>query len=184
MFVFGWRLRPPTIIRRDWCGGPQYTLLHSHRLLVLGGSGVDAPGGGGGTPYVMGDTYGRGFDPFFHFGRIEHDLFGVFFSHPPTRKRSFGYKSSQNSIFLAPKYHFSLDLFGSNFQWPAAHPQQFSDRVPPRGLMVRIETLLSIVCHRISIIILVEYRLGLLGIERYHGFKRLLNLTDTSFAPL
>ena len=50
--------------------------------------------------------------PFFHFGRIEHDLFGVFFE----------YKSSQNSIFLAPKYHFSLDLFGSNFQWPAATP--------------------------------------------------------------
>ena len=52
------------------------------------------------------------------------------------------------------------------------------------GLMVRIGTLLSIVCHRIFIIILVEYRLGLLGIERYHGFKRLLNLTDTSFAYL
>ena len=34
--VFGWRLRPPTIVRRDWCGGPQYTLLHSHRLLVVG----------------------------------------------------------------------------------------------------------------------------------------------------
>ena len=34
--LFGWRLRPPTIIRRDGCGGPQYTLLHSHRLLVVG----------------------------------------------------------------------------------------------------------------------------------------------------
>ena len=34
--VFGWRLRPPTIIRRDGCGGPQYTLLPSHRLLVVG----------------------------------------------------------------------------------------------------------------------------------------------------
>ena len=57
-------------------------------------------------------------------------FWGVF-SHPPTQKRSFGYKSSQNSIFLAPKYHFPLDLFGFNFQWPTAHPQQFSDRVPP-----------------------------------------------------
>ena len=36
MTIFGWRLRPPTIIRRDGCGGPQYTLLHSHRLLVVG----------------------------------------------------------------------------------------------------------------------------------------------------
>ena len=34
--VFGWRLRPPTNIRRDGCGGRQYTLLHSHRLLVVG----------------------------------------------------------------------------------------------------------------------------------------------------
>ena len=26
----------PNHIRRDWCGGLQYTLLHSHRLLVVG----------------------------------------------------------------------------------------------------------------------------------------------------
>ena len=52
------------------------------------------------------------------------------------------------------------------------------------GLIVRIETLLAIVCHRIFIIIMVEYRLGLLGSEMYHGFKRLLNHTDTSFAHL
>ena len=45
-------------------------------------------------------------------------------------------------------------------------------------------TLLAIVCHRIFIIILVEYRLGLLGIEMYHGFKRGVNPTDTSFAHL
>ena len=47
------------------------------------------------------------------------------------------------------------------------------------GLIVRIETLLAIVCPRIFIVILVEYRLGLLGIEMYHGFKRLLNHTNT-----
>ena len=52
------------------------------------------------------------------------------------------------------------------------------------GLIVRIETLLAIVCHCIFIIILVEYRLGLLGIQMYHGFKRLLNHTDISFAHL
>ena len=73
----------------------------------------------------------RGFDPlFWPYGYQTRSFWGVF-SHPPTQKRSFGYKSSQNSIFLAPKYHFPLDLFGSNFQWPTAHPQQFSDRVPP-----------------------------------------------------
>ena len=74
----------------------------------------------------------RGFDPLFWPSGYQTRSFWGVFSHPPTQKRSFGYKSSQNSIFLAPKYHFSLDLFGSNFQWPAAHPQQFSDRVPPR----------------------------------------------------
>ena len=52
------------------------------------------------------------------------------------------------------------------------------------GLIVRIETLLAIVCHRIFMIILVEYRLGLLGIQMYHGFKRLWNHTDISFAHL
>ena len=52
------------------------------------------------------------------------------------------------------------------------------------GLIVRIETLLAIVCHRIFIIILVEYKLGLLGIQMYHGFKRLLNHTGISFAHL
>ena len=77
-------------IRRDWCGGLQYTLLHSHRLLVVGGSVAD------------------------------------------------------------------------NAYW----------------------TLLAIVCHHIFIIILDEYRLGLLGIEMYHGFKRRVNPTDTSFAHL
>ena len=48
------------------------------------------------------------------------------------------------------------------------------------GLIVRIETLLAIARHRIFIMILVEYRLGLLGIEMYHGFKRPLNPTDSS----
>ena len=75
----------------------------------------------------------RSFDPLFSLWQDRARSFWGVFSHPPTQKWSFGYKSSQNSIFLAPKYHFSLDLFGSNFQWPAAHTQQFSDRVPPPG---------------------------------------------------
>ena len=80
----------------------------------------------------------RGFDPLFSLWQDRARSFWGVFSHPPTQKQSFGYKSSQNSIFLAPKYHFSLDLFGSNFQWPAAHPQQFSDRVPPPGIVSRV----------------------------------------------
>ena len=96
--VIGCRLRPATIIRRDWCGGPQYTPLHSHRLLAVAGSGADS---------AYWNPGGRG-----------------------------------------------------------------------------IKTLLAIVRHRIFILILGEYRLGLLGIEMYHGFKRLLNPTDSSFAHL
>ena len=59
------------------------------------------------------------------------------FSHPPTPKRSFGVLKLpilKEFDLLGPKFHFSLDLFGSNFQRPAAHPHQFSDRVPPPGL--------------------------------------------------
>ena len=84
----------------------------------------------------------RGFDPLFWSSGYQTRSFWGVFSHPPTQKRSFGYKSSQNSIFLAPKYHFPLDLFGSNFQWPTAHPQQFSDRVPPPGGMRHDDRLL------------------------------------------
>ena len=94
--------------------------------------GLKVPGGGGG--YSLYDGWyicAAVFDPFFDPLGTKLDLFGVFFLIHQHKIRSFGYKSSQNSIFLAPKYHFSLDLFGSNFQWPAAHPQQFSDRVPP-----------------------------------------------------
>ena len=38
---------------------------------------------------------------------------------------------------FGPKFRFSLDLFGSNFQRPAVHPHQFSDRPPPppRGVV-------------------------------------------------
>ena len=66
--------------------------------------------------------------PFFDILRVELDLFGVFFL------RSFGVLKLPilaEFDLLGPKFNFSLDLFGSNFQWPAAHPHQFSDRVPP-----------------------------------------------------
>ena len=56
--------------------------------------------------------------------------------------------------------------------YTATQPRAFGGGVAV-GLIVHIELLLAIVCHRIFIIILVEYRLGLLGIEMYHGFKRL-----------
>ena len=91
-------------------------------------------GGGGGTPYVMGDTYVPRFWPPFSLWQDRARSFWCIFSHPPTPKRSFGVLKLPiltEFDLLGPKFHFSLDLFGSNFQRPAAHPHHFSDRVPP-----------------------------------------------------
>ena len=78
----------------------------------------------------------RRFDPlFWHCENWTWSFWGTF-SHPPISNRSFGVLKvpilTEFDLF-GPKFPFSLDLFGSNFQWPAAHPHQFSDRVPPRA---------------------------------------------------
>ena len=93
-----------------------------------------ARGGGGGTPYVMGDTYVPRFWPPFFTLAGSSTIFWGYFSHPPTAKLSFGVQKlpifTKIDLF-GPKFNFFLDLFGSNFQRPAAHPHQFSGRVPP-----------------------------------------------------
>ena len=76
----------------------------------------------------------RRFDPlFWHSGDWTQAFWGTF-SHPPISKRSFGVLKlpilTDFDLFY-PKFPFSLDLLGSNFQWPAAHPHRFSDRIPP-----------------------------------------------------
>ena len=81
----------------------------------------------------------RGFDPLFSLWQDRARSFWGIFSHPPTPKRSFGVLKLPiltEFDLLGPKFHFSLDLFGSNFQRPAAHPHHFSDRVPPPGVQV------------------------------------------------
>ena len=91
---------------------------------------------GGGTPYVMGDTYVPRFWPPFFTLAGSSTIFLRYFSHPPTAKLSFGVQKLPiftKIDFFGPKFNFSLDLFGSNFQRPAAHPHQFSGRVPPPG---------------------------------------------------
>ena len=92
---------------------------------------------GGGTPYVMGDTYVPRFWPPFFTLAGSSTIFLGYFSHPPTAKLSFGVQKlpifTKIDLF-GPKFNFFLDLFGSNFQRPAAHPHQFSGRVPPPGL--------------------------------------------------
>ena len=76
----------------------------------------------------------RGFDPLFSLWQDRARSFWGIFSHPPTPKRSFVVLKLPiltEFDLLGPKFNFSLDLFGSNFQRPAAHPHHFSDRVPP-----------------------------------------------------
>ena len=91
---------------------------------------------GGGTPYVMGDTYVPRFWPPFFTLAGSSTIFLGYFSHPPTAKLSFGVQKlpifTKIDLF-GPKFNFFLDLFGSNFQRPAAHPHQFSGRVPASG---------------------------------------------------
>ena len=123
--------------------GSDTAVAHMYLQMPIHLAGTPPGGGGGGGGGGVGWWWWgvlpiwwvihmcRGLTPFFWPSGYQTRSFWGVFSHPPTQKRPFGYKSSQNSIFLAPKYHFPLDLFGSNFQWPTAHPQQFSDRVPP-----------------------------------------------------
>ena len=87
----------------------------------------------------MGDTYVPRFWPPFFTLAGSSTIFLGYFSHPPTAKLSFGVQKlpifTKIDLF-GPKFNFFLDLFGSNFQRPAAHPHQFSGRVTPPGPQV------------------------------------------------
>ena len=112
-------------------------VLHCSWLLIIFSSctcSVFSPGGVLPMWWVI--HMCRGFDPLFSLWQDRARSFGGIFSHPPTPKRSFGVLKLPiltEFDLLGPKFHFSLDLFGSNFQQPAAHPHHFSDRVPPPG---------------------------------------------------
>ena len=92
------------------------------------------PGGGGVLPMWWVIHMCRGFDPLFSLWQDRARSFWGTFSHPPTAKLSFGVQKlpifTKIDLF-GRKFNFFLDLFGSNFQRPAAHPHQFSGRVPP-----------------------------------------------------
>ena len=105
-----------------------------------------ARGGGGVLPMWWVIHMCRGFDPLFSLWQDWARCFWGIFSHPPTPKRSFVVLKLPiltEFDLLGPKFHFSLDLFGSNFQRPAAHPHHFSDRVPPPGGQARHDKPLS-----------------------------------------
>ena len=93
-----------------------------------------APGGGG---YSLCDGWyicAAVLTPLFSLWQGRARSFWGTFSHPPTAKLSFGVQKlpifTKIDLF-GRKFNFFLDLFGSNFQRPAAHPHQFSGRVPP-----------------------------------------------------
>ena len=84
----------------------------------------------------------RGFDPLFSLWQDRARSFWGTFPHPPIAKLSFGVQKLPIFIkidLFGPKFNFFLDLFGSNFQRPAAHPHQFSGRVPPPGLQLPVQ---------------------------------------------
>ena len=94
-------------------------------------------GGGGVLPMWWVIHMCRGFDPLFSLWQDRARSFWGTFSHPPIAKLSFGVQKlpifTKIDLF-GRKFNFFLDLFGSNFQRPAAHPHQFSGRVhPPPG---------------------------------------------------
>ena len=80
----------------------------------------------------------RGFDPLFSLWQDRARSFWGIFSHPPTPKRSFVVLKLPiltEFDLLGPKFHFSLDLFGSNFQRPA--PSFFGPSTPPGVIAYR-----------------------------------------------
>ena len=78
--------------------------------------------------------------PFFHFGRIEHDLFGVLFLIHQQQSYLLGYKNYQflqKSIFLAPNSIFSSIFLGPIFSGQRHTPIRFqAEYPPPRGAIL------------------------------------------------
>ena len=101
-----------------------------------------------------------GFDPLFSLWQDRARSFWGTFSHPPTAKLSFGVQKlpifTKIDLF-GPKFNFFLDLFGSNFQRPAAHPHQFSGRVPPRGYIISSTCIPLTCCFHVVVIVSVRF---------------------------
>ena len=78
----------------------------------------------------------RGFDPLFSLWQDRAQSFWGIFSHPPTPKRSFGVLKLPiltEFDLLGPKFHFSLDLFGSKFSAASGTPPSFFGPSTPPG---------------------------------------------------
>ena len=142
--AFSWMKRYELRLRFHWSFFPmvQLTIIHHWFRKWIGPSQAtshyliwtNAYPGGGVLPMWWVIHMCHGFDPLFSLWQDRARSFWGTFSHPPTAKLSFGVQKlpifTKMDLF-GPKFNFFLDLFGSNFQRPAAHPHQFSGRIPP-----------------------------------------------------
>ena len=107
---------------------------HTNRLDNFSQSPCTVPTRGGYSLYVGWYGCAAVLTPFFDIMGIELDLFWVLFLIHWHQNDLLGVLKlpilTEFDLF-GPKFHFTLDLLGSNFQWPAAHPHRFSDRERP-----------------------------------------------------
>ena len=75
----------------------------------------------------------RGFDPLFHFGRIEHDLFGVFFLIHQHKNDLLGTNPRKIRSFWPQNTIFPSIFLGPIFSGPRHTPSNFRTEYPPPG---------------------------------------------------
>ena len=111
-----------TAMLSQWLGRREYRL----RLCNPGGGGYSLCDGW----YICAAVL----TPFFHFGRIEHDLFGVFFSSTNSKAIFWGTKTNnfyKNRSFW-PQIHFFPRSFWVQFSAASGtHPSVFRPSTPP-----------------------------------------------------
>ena len=71
--------------------------------------------------------------PFFHFGRIEHDLFGVFFLIHQHKNELLGTNLRKIRSFWPQNTIFPSIFLGPIFSGPRHTPSNFRTEYPPRG---------------------------------------------------
>ena len=109
-------------------------------------------GGGGGGYSLCGGWYicAAVLTPFFRFGRIEHDLFGVLFLIRQQQSYLLGYKNYQflqKSIFLAPNSIFSSIFWGPIFSGQRHTPISFQAEYPPGLIQFYVVILLQVLSN-------------------------------------
>ena len=115
--------RPPIEVR---C-----TSIEVHLNYLNRGYRYGARGPGGVLPIWWVIHMCRGFDPLFWPSGCQTRSFWGVFSHPPTQKRSFGYKSSQNRSFWPQNTIFPSIFLGPIFSGPRHTPSNFRTEYPP-----------------------------------------------------